>query len=165
MFKRVLAVDPSLTCSGWAMFDVGRSELLAVGKVKAKGPEFSMSERLSELQERIRDLYRKASLGRNDVLICEAPTTMRDPRAALVVEQVRGVFETVARSLAVVVPGRINPRSVQYEVMGLRGKQMKRDEVKRVARHVASQLYGVRFAELGLPPELGGHQDIVDAVL
>ena len=168
-FHRVITIDPSLTCSGWAMFSVPSERLLSVGKLRALPPTFSMAKRLVDYQRQIEEIYTKIELNSNDVLICEAPTTMRDPRAALVVEQVRGLFETVARSIGATVPGRINPRSVQYEVMGLSGKQKKRDEVKAIALEVAIRLFGKRLTELGLlkdnGPSLKKHQDIIDAIL
>jgi hypothetical protein len=66
-------------------------------------------------------------------MVCEAATTVRDPHNALKVETVRAMFESVARGRLVGVPGRINPRSVQFEVMGLSGKQLPRAEVKDMA--------------------------------
>ncbi|MCB0328089.1 MAG: hypothetical protein KDD70_00460 [Bdellovibrionales bacterium] len=165
--RRLFAVDPSLTCSGWALFCGGGGELLAVGKIRAKGPSIPMANRLKDLQEKVRGVFDTIGLDGNDVLVCEAPTTMRDPRAALVVEQVRGIFESVARELGTRVPGRINPRSVQYELMGLKGKQLKREIVKQVAHDVAERLFGEKLTRLGLPlgASKGKHQDIVDAVL
>ena len=166
--RRFIAIDPSLTCSGWAMFNTESETIMAVGKIRGKKPPLSMALRLKDLQSQISELYSTIELNSNDVLVCEAPTTMRDPRAALIVEQVRGLFETLARDRGVPVPGRINPRSVQSEVMGLRGKQMKREVVKETALRVTEQLYGRRLEELGLGGEkqpLKRHQDIVDAVL
>ena len=168
-FDRLIAIDPSLTCSGWAMFEVSSQRLLSVGKLRALPTSYSMAERLSELQRQIDRLLEKIELNLNDVLLCEAPTTMIDPRAVIIVEQVRGLFEVVARSRGVRVPGRINSRSVQYEVMGLKGKQQKREEVKATAILVATNLYGERLRELNLLSDDGAslkkHQDIVDAIL
>lgn len=93
---------------------------------------------------------------------------MRDPRAAFKVEQVRGIFETLARTRTVSIPGRINPRSVHHEVLGLSGRQLPRTEVKKVAVAVARQLFSDSFRGLGFDPtakNLTRHQDIVDAVL
>src|SRR5690606_567012 len=134
-YKRLLAVDPSLTCSGWALFELatarpGQGKLVAVGKIRSLSPRVPLATRFSDLQRKIVGVYESLSLSGNDVLICESQTTMRDPRAAFKVEQVRGIFETVARSRSLHVPGRINPRSVQSEVMGLRGKQLARAVVK-----------------------------------
>lgn len=167
-WKRVITIDPSLTCSGWALFSLSDDRLLAVGKIRSRGPRDALAHRLVDLQQKISRTFESLAICENDVLICEAPTTMRDPRAALVVEQVRGIFETVARQIHVTVPGRINPRSVQYEVMGLRGKQLKREIVKESARRVVEHLYFRSLMQLGVledPSLLSKHQDIVDAVL
>lgn len=166
--KRLLAIDPSLTCSGWALFRIKDDRLLAIGKVRSLPSEIALHRRLSDLQEKIHAIYEAISLCADDVLICEAPTTMRDPRAAFKVEQVRGIFETLARTRTVSIPGRINPRSVHHEVLGLSGRQLPRTEVKKVAVAVARQLFSDSFRGLGFDPtakNLTRHQDIVDAVL
>lgn len=93
---------------------------------------------------------------------------MRDPRAAFKVEQVRGIFETVARNLEMQVPGRIHPRSVQYEIMGLRGKQLERSVVKDTAVEIVRTVYGAALEAIGFevnPENLSRNQDIVDAIL
>lgn len=166
--RRLIAIDPSLTCSGWALFDICNKKLLGVGKILAKSASFGLAERIADLQRRVADLFASVDLRPPDVLICEAPTTMRDPRAAITVEQVRGIFETVARSSGVEVPGRLNPRSVQFEVMGLRGKQLQRSVVKASAIHAARALYGSELEEIGFSSSemhLAKNQDIVDALL
>lgn len=168
MTKRVLAVDPSLTCSGWALFCVPSRRLLAVGKVRALPPSFALAFRLDDLQRKIASVLEGLALGARDVLVCEGATTMRDPNAALKVEQVRGIFESVARSRSVQVPGRLNPRTVQFEVMGLRGQQLDRRTIKAAALETVRRAYGEALQELGL--DLAGragarHQDIVDAIL
>ncbi len=163
-----MAIDPSLTCSGWALFDVRTEKVLAVGKVRSKEPSIPLAERLSDLQIKISKIMHDLSLGTGDCLICEAPTTMRDPRAAIKVEQVRGIFEAVARMREATVPGRINPRSVHHEVLGFGGKQVIRVEVKRAAVEVASRLFQDPLSAIGFDPShknLKKHQDIVDALL
>lgn len=166
--RYLMSVDPSLTCSGWALFDVGSASILGVGKIKSLPAKVPLAERLIDLQVKIEHVFASVDLDTNDVLICEAPTTMRDPHAAIKVEQVRGLFEVAARMRCVSVPGRINPRSVQYEVMGLRGRQLERSVVKETAAFVVSKLHGARLRELGIaaePDELKRNQDIVDAIL
>ncbi|MCB0332442.1 MAG: hypothetical protein KDD55_03015 [Bdellovibrionales bacterium] len=165
---RFFAVDPSLTCSGWALFDFQDETLLAVGKVKSLPASEPISGRFEDLQTKIAHIYASLSLGKDDFVVCEAPTTMRDPRAALLVEQVRSIFETLARDRGASVPGRIHPRSVQYEVVGLRGKQLKREVVKSSALEVVSRLYGDALERIGFESSrshLKKHQDVVDAVL
>ncbi len=166
--RYLMSVDPSLTCSGWALFDIISSTILGVGKIKSLPAKIPLGERLLDLQNKIEHVFGAVALDENDVLICEAPTTMRDPHAAIKVEQVRGLFEVAARSRRVSVPGRINPRSIQSEVMGLRGKQLERSVVKETAAFVVSKLHGARLKELGVasdPGELKRNQDIVDAIL
>jgi Holliday junction resolvasome RuvABC endonuclease subunit len=163
-----MAIDPSLTCSGWALFSVTERSLVAVGKIKSDPPKVALSLRMQKLQERVGLVFEKIGLGAHDILVCEAPTTMKDPHNAIKVEQVRGLFESGARARGVMVPGRVNPRSVQYEIMGLKGKQAARAEVKRAAVRTALYLFAQRLEQLGLLPgeeELKRHQDIIDALL
>lgn len=167
-YRYLMAVDPSLTCSGWAIFSVRDEKLCSIGTIKGAPPSHPMPERLLGIQRNIEALCSKVGLGESDVLVCEAPTTVRDPHNALKVEQVRTIFESVARSRSVTVPGRVNPRSVQYEVMGLRGKQLRRAEVKASAVKTVEFLYSACFERLGLRKDgdsLKRYQDIVDAVL
>jgi Holliday junction resolvasome RuvABC endonuclease subunit len=167
-YRYLLAVDPSLTCSGWALFSVTDGEVKAVGKIRCEPPSIPMAKRLDTLYIHVQQLIKTLRLGKSDVLVCEAPTTMKDPHNALKVEQVRGIFECVGRSGGLRVPGRINPRTVQYEVMGLRGKQTRRAEVKAAAVRTVTYFYETTLARLGLEhgeKDLKRHQDIVDAIL
>lgn len=167
-FERLLAVDPSLTCSGWALFEVDSGALRAVGKVRALPPSVPLAERLNDIQSKVGEILNDWSLGDRDILVCEAQTTVRDPHAAFKVEHVRGIFESVARERSMVVPGRINPRTVHRELMGLRGRQLARAIVKEAAQRTALALYGPVFEEMGLLDSAGGlkgHQDIIDATL
>ena len=166
--RYLMAVDPSLTCSGWALLSIPEGEVLAVGKVKTAPPSVPLATRLDRLQGAIKKVISNLSLGELDVLVCEAPTTMKDPHNAIKVEQVRGIFESTGRSRGVSVPGRVNPRSVQYEVMGLKGKQMARLEVKAAAVRTVQYLYAPALERLGIEATeaaLKKHQDIVDAML
>lgn len=166
--RYLLAIDPSLTCSGWALFSILDGEVVAVGKVRSDPPIVPMAERLKKLQGGIAALFQQLALGGKDVLVCEAPTTMKDPHNAIKVEQVRGLFESIGRSHGVVVPGRVNPRSVQYEVMGLKGKQLVRAEVKASAIRSVQYLYAGSLGRLGFETTdeaLKKHQDVVDAIL
>ena len=166
--RRLLAIDPSLTCSGWAMFSIQTGTLSAVGKIRSLAPSYPLAQRLRDLQSKIDNIFHKLKIITNDVLVCEAPTTMRDPRAAFKVEQVRGIFEALARSSGLIVPGRINPRSVHHEIMGLRGKQLAREQVKETAVHVVHALYQKPLSGMGFDTTkaaLTRHQDIIDAIL
>ena len=165
-YRSLLAVDPSLTCSGWALFSIPDGTISAVGKIRSEPPSLSMGVRLRSLQSRIETVFNTLRLGPDDVLVCEAPTTVKDPHNALKVENVRSIFETVARARAVSVPGRVNPRSVQFEIMGLHGKQLERKEVKAMAVRTAEFLYSPELVRLGVEvADLKRHQDIVDALL
>ena len=166
--KRLLAVDPSLTCSGWALFSLANGELLGVGHLRALTNALPLATRLADLQQRVDTLVRDLKLGLGDILVCEAPTTMRDPRAALKVEQVRCIFESSARLRQLEVPGRINPRTVQHAQMGLRGPQQSRTSVKASAVSVVRIGYAAALKNLGFASDernLKRYQDIVDAVL
>lgn len=166
--SRLFAVDPSLACSGWALFSLSTGHLLGVGKIKAPHYEHTMSMRLSVLQKKVSLALHKCELNEQDILICEAQTTMRDPRAALAVEQVRGIFEAVARTKEVLVPGRINPRTVHHELLGMRGKQLAREVIKESAVAAVATLFSDQLERLGFSPtekNLKKHQDIVDAIL
>jgi Holliday junction resolvasome RuvABC endonuclease subunit len=165
-YNKLLAIDPSLRSSGWALFSVSTQTLLAVGKLCALGTEHTLAHRVSKLQEEISQLFLDLDLGLGDLLVLESATTIRDPSATLKVEQVRTIFETLARSRGVEVPGRLNPRSVQYEVLGLKGKQLKREIVKSTALQVALHLFTKDFNRLNLNSNLlNKEQDIVDALL
>ena len=167
VFKRLLASDPSLTCSGWALFDIKTKKLLSVGNVKSK-KEGGLSERLLDFQKKIVMLFEALMLNGHDVLICEEATTMIDPRATLVVEQVRCIFEVLARNLNVCVPGRINPRTVQYEIMGLKGVQIDREHVKKIARETVNAIYADMLSQIGFFKQdilKKSNQDIIDAIL
>ncbi len=164
---RVIAIDPSLTCSGWALFDLASGGVVGVGEVRSLPPTEALSNRLADLQERIFKLIKRLGLAAGDFLVCEGPTTMRDPAAAIKVEQVRGIFEAVARFGGLLVPGRINPKSVHGEILGFNGRQRTRAVVKKAALDVALQLYGLELQRLGLVDGRGvvKSQDVVDAIL
>jgi Holliday junction resolvasome RuvABC endonuclease subunit len=165
---RLIAVDPSLTCTGWALFSLASEKLQAVGKLRSQPPSVPLPKRLAELQGRVDALFEEYRLGEGDLLVCEAATTMRDPNAAFKVEYVRGIFEAVARMRGLKVPGRLNPRTVQYEMMGLRGRQVAREEVKATAVSTVDRIYGATLREVGVYTDLASlkrHQDIVDAIL
>lgn len=165
-FRYLLAIDPSLTCSGWALFSVPHGAVTAVGKVKSDPPSVPMGERLRTLQDRISALLARLGVGSGDILVCEAATTVKDPHNALKVESVRSIFESLARGRGANVPGRVNPRSVHYEVIGLKGQQLPRAQVKALAVRTAELLYSADLVRLGLAgPQLSRHQDIVDALL
>lgn len=166
-WRYLLAVDPSLTCSGWALFAVNSQKLCGVGKIKSAKPDVALSTRYANLQQQVSSLFEQINFGTQDILVCEAPTTMRDPKAAIKVEQVRGIFETLARNRGALVPGRLNPRTVQTELLGFKGQQVTRKIVKESAFVIANKLFNKELAGLGLNIEQQSnkYQDIVDALL
>lgn len=166
----LLAIDPSLTCSGWALFCVATENLLGFGTLRAPGTKFSMATRLEELQRMSDALLVQLGMQANDFLLCEGPAQLvLNPQSSLKVEQVRSLIESVARSRGLIVPGRLNPRTVQTELLGMRGAQIKREEVKRWARATAERLFGKELAKVPCNGELleGGviPQDCIDAIL
>lgn len=167
-FRRLIAIDPSLSCSGWAMFRISDGRVISLGKIRGYPAVEALSLRLKKLQEQVAAIFSRIELGQLDILTCESPTTMRDPHAAIKVEQVRSIFETQARSRGANVPGRVNPRSVQFEVMGLSGKQLTRTLVKESAVRTVQAIFESDLKRLGFPVsevDLKKHQDIVDALL
>jgi len=169
--RKLLAIDPSLTASGWALFDATRQEPVALGLICPPGPGTALALRLTLLQQEVEELIAELLLVPGDILVCEGPAPIvLNPDSAIKVERVRGIFESAARSAGLIVPGRINPRTVQAELMGMRGRQLARREVKEAARATAAVLFGSGLTELptrgkwkknkkGLP------QDIIDALL
>lgn len=167
-FLRLIAIDPSITCTGWAMFNLKNSKIIGVGKIKPLGAKLPLAERLRDLDQKVEELLNTLKISESDIIICEAPTTMKDPAAAIKVEQVRCIFENRARVLKSMVPGRINPRSVHYEVLGLKGKQLERIYVKALAVSTVQKIYGEALKKIGFDisdKSLKKHQDIVDALL
>ncbi len=168
VYKKLLAIDPSLTCSGWALFSIKNGALLGVGNIRSLPPSHTMAERLSDLQNQISRMQELVELGEDDVLVCEAATTMVDPRAAMILEQIRGMYETLARGRSATVPGRVNPRSVQHDVMGVTGLQIARAKVKDLAVHTAYHLFADKLEMIGFKADLKNlkrNQDITDALL
>jgi len=173
----LLAIDPSLTASGWVLFDFDNSIPLASGVLSPPGPKLSLAKRLDQLQQSVEDLLLELKVHGGDILICEGPAPLvLNPQSSLKVERVRSIFESVARSMNLTVPGRINPRTVQSELLGMRGPQLPRPVVKDCARKIAMQLYGDQLTSLwskrrGAPKKKGTErkqkipQDIIDAVL
>ena len=165
--KMLLAVDPSLTASGWAAFALEEEQPVAVGVIKPPGPGRSMEERLYSLQTSVVEVFEKLQLDEQDALVCEGPAPLvKNPSSSLKVERVRGVFEAVARTRGVRIPGRLNPRTVQTELLGMKGPQLARKEVKPWARETAFRLYGEAI-EAMLPETSKSRvpQDIIDALL
>lgn len=166
----LFAVDPSLTCSGWALFACADGAPLATGILSALDASQSLADRLHFLQKNISALFRQLRMGEGDVLVCEGPAPLvLNPSSAIKVEQVRGIFEALARDKGVLVPGRVNPRTVHTELLGLHGKQMSRVIVKETARATVKNIFG---PSLDILPIYGAKknltelpQDIVDALL
>lgn len=160
-YTRLIAVDPSLTASGWALFSLESGAPECWGVLAPPGAAHSLEYRLTCLQKSVADIFDRHALDERDVLVCEGPAPLvKNPLSSLKVERVRSIFEAVARARGVLVPGRLNPRTVQTELLGMRGKQLERKQVKAWAREVAVRLYG---NVLNSAPRVS--QDIIDALL
>lgn len=157
---KLLSIDPSLTSSGWSLFDLSTGSLIAYGILSPPKPPLPLSQRLKIFQNDVGELFQTLKLSNKDFLVCEGPGQLvLNPMSSLKVERVRSIFESMARSLGVMVPGRINPRSVQSEVLGLKGRQADRKTVKEITRATVNTLFN---------KELSRHkkvkQDIIDAI-
>lgn len=169
-FKSLLAIDPSLTQTGWAYFSLREMQPRAVGVIRAPGPELPYQKRLSDLQDKVGKLFASLEIGERDILVCEGPAPLvLNPQSALKVEHVRSIFESLAREYGAEVPGRLNPRTIQRELLGMKGKQLPRKEVKIWARNTAERLYAQRLPELVVngfsSPPKETPQDVIDALL
>jgi len=162
--SRLLGIDPSLTQSGWALFSLESDEPLEWGVLKPAEKTAPLSDRLLSLHRSVEDLFNQYKINSSDYLVCEGPAPVSlNPSSTIKVEQVRGIFEGIARTRGAIVPGRLNPRTLQSELLGLRGKQAPRDEVKRIARAVLAQMFSKR-ASMGIDITTIS-QDAVDAIL
>lgn len=159
--SRVIAIDPSLTQSGWAIFEAGKKNVHSWGVIKSLPANKPLSMRLKDIQTKISQLFINLEINKLDYLVCEGPAPISlNPASSIKVEQVRGIFEAVGRERGVTVLGRLNPRTIQSELLGISGKQIPRKEVKKIARAVLIQIFP-KFANSGIKLE----QDAVDAIL
>ena len=157
---KLLAIDPSLTQTGWALFELGKKEVLEWGVIGGGSSRISLEIRLVNIQTQVRNLLEQFGLTNCDYLICEGPAPITlNPSSSIKVEQVRGIFETLARDMGISVLGRVNPKTVQAELLGIRGKQLPRKEVKDLARLVIKRIYPKIYQSTHL------EQDIIDAML
>jgi hypothetical protein len=166
----LLAVDPSLTQTGWALFELKSEKLLKSGVLSPTAESSVLEHRLASLQEGIQKLFEYLGLDFRFIVICEAPAPLvKNPNSALKVERVRGMFENIARFLGAHVPGRLNPRTIQVELLGLRGRQLGRADVKSIARTTCERLYGEELLKTWHSFEESKKkilpQDIIDAIL
>ena len=167
--QKLLAIDPSLTASGWALFSIQTGLPISLGVISPPGTKVSLSIRMSILQDKVTELFSLIKMESGDILVCEGPAPLvHNPDSALKVERVRSIFESVARSIGVLVPGRLNPRTVQHELLGMSGVQLSRKIVKASARDIVFKLYNLdlkgltRYVE-SKKKELT--QDEIDALL
>ena len=170
---KLLAVDPGLSTCGWALFSLDTALPLRVGTLSPPDRRELMPTRLKFLQRGAGVILEKTGLGQGDFLVCEgAAHVALNPRTSLLLEQVRTLFETLARGCGAAVPGRVNPRSVQHQLLGARGKQLRRDCVKALGKRAALQLYGellssLEYTRISCSKSRTGRveQDIFDALL
>lgn len=158
---KLLAIDPSLTQSGWALFSLDSQSVLSYGVLAGMPASMPLTVRLEDLQKRIKEVFLRFNIGSSDYLICEGPAPISlNPASSIKVEQVRGIFETLGREKGVFVLNRVNPRTLQHELFGISGKQLPRAEVKAIARKTCCSYYPELFRE---SPKI--EQDAVDAIL
>jgi len=142
---------------------------VAVGIIEPPGSEYPLEIRLQSLQDKVAAILSMLNLGEKDYVLCEGPAHLvLNPNSALKVERVRSIFETVARSCGLCVPGRLNPRTVQTELLGFKGPQVARKEVKIAAREVAIRLFSKDLSNIdfyGCSKKKNVPQDIIDALL
>ena len=163
-FTQLLAIDPSLNLSGWAEFDLPSGRLTGAGTIKSLSAQHVLDIRLKNLQNQVADFFSEIELSESSILVCEGPAHLvLNPQSSLKVERVRAIFETLARERQALVPGRVNPRTVHGEVLGLKGKQIPRKEVKIQAVNCADKLYGKELKEIFGEKKIP--QDIYDAAL
>jgi len=163
---KLIAIDPSLTASGWVIFSLASEKPLVAGCIKAGPASLPLPSRLKVFQQEVQSLILNFNLGEGDFLITEGPAPLvKNPDSATKVEQVRGIFETIARARGLEVPGRVNPRSVQTELLAFSGAQKERKFVKESARRVASNLMGAELASAAGEDFSSLAQDIIDAAL
>lgn len=165
----LIAIDPSLTCSGWALFSLKANKPVAAGIIEPPGADYALESRLQTLQNTVKETFEMFNLSDKDYLLCEGPAHLvLNPDSALKVERVRSIFETMARTHGLQVPGRLNPRTVQTELLGFKGPQVARVHVKEAAREVVSRLFSKELKEVtffGCDKKKQIPQDIVDALL
>lgn len=138
---RLLAIDPSISACGWALFCVNTTNPLDAGVFRPP-KQGHLESRLALLQKTVEAFFANIEFGKEDFLVCEGPAPLHtNPMSSMVVERVRGIFETLARAKGAMVPGRINPRSIHSEILGLYGKQVNRVYVKQIARTCATHLF------------------------
>lgn len=165
-FKRVLAIDPSLISSGWALFKTSPRRCLAFGTIRTQKVK-CLESRLKSIQTQVNDLYTSINLSASDLVLVEDATKFIDPLNLIKVERVRAVFEVLARSSGIETK-RIHARTIQRFVMGLTGRQLKREIVKACARQTAWALYRSELMQIdGIKTveDMKRCQDIVDALL
>lgn len=162
MLRKLIAIDPSLTASGWALFDLESARPIQYGLIRPPGTELGLSARYEWLQQQVTILLSEIRVSPKDYLICEGPAPLvKNPESALRVERVRSIFEAVGRMRQMIIVDRLNPRTVQSELLGLRGAQLKRDVVKGIAREAVLRMFERELSDA--KEKLS--QDIVDALL
>lgn len=165
-FKRVLAIDPSLISSGWALFRTSPRRCIGFGTIRTEQIK-CLESRLRSIQTQVKDLYTNINLSADDLVLVEDATKFIDPLNLIKVERVRAIFEVLAR-YSEIQTERIHARTIQRFVMGLTGRQLKREIVKACARQTAWVLYQSELKKIhGIKTvdDMKCCQDIVDALL
>lgn len=153
---RMFAIDPALNNTGVAIFDIYRKKLISTHIIKGLDEKTDLMKRYEHLQSLIRAFLHKENFKQNDLIICEEAAAFKNAATVFKLEYARVVWEILGRTLGGKTPFRICPRSVHVELLGLRGRQQERKEVKLAARKVFEMLY---------PDKKDLSQDEIDAVL
>jgi len=166
----LLAVDASLRSTGWAVFSLKTELPISFGLLTLPTAQTPLAKRLDFLQQKISLLFGELKLSADDYLVCEGPAPLvLNPQSAIKVEHVRSMFETLARANGLIVPGRLNPRTIQSELLGMRGRQAARTTVKDWARETAQRLFAKEIKAIpiqGVSNRLKVFpQDVIDALL
>lgn len=159
--SKVFSVDPSVSSLGWAIMQVS-GRLVDAGVLKYSSKN-SICERIQFILREVNDLIQYYKLGPTDYCVLESSAGIINPRSFLALERVRSSVEALAIIKGLRVIGRINPRSLQSKMLGLK-KMEKRDFVKSAIRSFVIQEFRSFFDGNRLDISRV-EQDLFDAVI
>jgi len=151
-YIRILALDPSLSCIGWALMEYApdwrRDWVTSYGVVQPCGD--TLDDKLAEIGGHAERLLRGSN---PDILAVEMPVVYRNPATTVKLAQALGVIRWAAhhwtdRTIEIMPGGRLT-------ALGL-PMRMKRKDAKEMVRTLVNQVY-----KLELTAE---QHDIADAI-
>ncbi|MCS6961758.1 MAG: crossover junction endodeoxyribonuclease RuvC [Deltaproteobacteria bacterium] len=159
--QKVLAVDPSSSSLGWAIIDTREIPLDA--GVFYYNTDISISNRVKHIVNEIKHIIDCYNLKRGDYFVVESSAGCINPRTFLILERIRGAGEAVALLNGLTVLGRINPRSIHVNLLGIK-KSLARVFVKSAIRSYVEKQFSafLKSAEIEVIPK---NQDVFDALL